>query len=359
MLPLSRICSGLFATALLAMATPASATPVPVNAPKITPYLLDDADFVVQINVEQLLASPLYTQNYQKQAEELLKMDAVQAILKDTGLDPLKDLKRVTVVTGRSCHPDVEKTGKMGMPMVILEGRFDKAKLQAKAEQLAKDAKTLKIHDVGDDKVYEVLNLPGGKKGFVALASADTLVASALKEQVVTALEKASGKKKTQLKHKAMQQLLEKTDPKAPVSLAIIGEMITDAAMSDLPGQGKRVHMRTMKDERVETVQGWLTVGDDITGKVTITAKDAATGKNIAENAEKGLGEAIKDSPKIVARDKTFEPYVEFLQTIKITHAEERITFEGRGSAKALELVIKGAIKELLSDSPIADPVIR
>src|SRR5262249_38311994 len=154
------------------------------------------ADFVVQINVEQLLASPLYKQNYQKQAEELLKMEAVQAVLKDTGLDPLKDLKRVTLVTGRSCPPDVEKTGKMGMPVVILEGHFDKAKLQAKAEQLAKDGKALKIHAVGDDKVYEVLNLPGNEKGFVALVGEDTLVASGLKEQVVTALEKAAGKKK-------------------------------------------------------------------------------------------------------------------------------------------------------------------
>jgi hypothetical protein len=340
MLTRSWIRSGLLATALLAMALPASAAPAPGPTPKITPYLLDDADFVVQINVEQLLASPLYKQNYQKQVEELLKMEAVQAVLKDTGLDPLKDLKRVTVVVGKSCHPDIEKTGMMGKPVVILEGRFDKAKLQAKAEQLAKDGKTLKIHAVGDDKVYEALNLPGNEKLFVAQAGEDTLVASALKEQVVTVLEKAAGKKKTQLKHKAMQQLLEKTDPKAQASVTIIGEMISGVGVSMMGGT-KTVSLRTMKEEGIEAFQGGLTVGDDLKGKVTLTTKDAATAKNMAEEMQKGVANATKEVQKKAAQEKDLVPLVEAMQTIKITPAGENITFEVQGSAKSLESLIK------------------
>src|SRR5262245_23171405 len=67
----------------------------PAPAAELDKYLLDDTDFVLSMNVKQVLSSPAFTKHYQKQVEELLKMEPVQRVLKDSGFDPLKDVDRL------------------------------------------------------------------------------------------------------------------------------------------------------------------------------------------------------------------------------------------------------------------------
>src|SRR5689334_14245666 len=89
----------------------ALAVVVPVRTSDFEKYLLDDTDAVLTINVKQLVGSTAYTKNLQKKIEDQLKALPAQMVLKDSGFDPLKDIERVTLVTGRSVHRTVEKNG--------------------------------------------------------------------------------------------------------------------------------------------------------------------------------------------------------------------------------------------------------
>src|SRR5262245_16671714 len=78
--------------------------PRPSRAADFEKYLLDDADAVLTVNVKEVAESPLFTKHFRKQAEALLQMDLVQKLLKDAGVDPLKDVERLTAVMGNSSH---------------------------------------------------------------------------------------------------------------------------------------------------------------------------------------------------------------------------------------------------------------
>src|SRR5919202_323461 len=99
----------LAALTLLGFTLAAPSAPVPrpggPSVPKLEKYLLDDTDFVLLVNVKQVLSSPMYKKNFEKLVEEFLKQPAAQAILQDAGFDPLKDVEWAAVYTGRSCHP--------------------------------------------------------------------------------------------------------------------------------------------------------------------------------------------------------------------------------------------------------------
>src|SRR5947209_6915436 len=71
---------------------------LPARAADLDKLLPDDCNFVLSIHVKQILASPLFTKEHQKQVDVLLKMEAVQAVLKDTGFNPLKDVDRLMVI---------------------------------------------------------------------------------------------------------------------------------------------------------------------------------------------------------------------------------------------------------------------
>jgi hypothetical protein len=99
-------------------------------------YLLDEAHLAATINVQKGLESAAYKRQFQPQVEGLLKTELVQAAIKDLGFDPLKDVDRITLVTGLSCYKDeprMENGQIVGLDsqarplIIIVQGRFDAA----------------------------------------------------------------------------------------------------------------------------------------------------------------------------------------------------------------------------------------
>jgi hypothetical protein len=88
--------TALLAVAVLAVALPVQAAPAPTDEPaKIDKYLPDEAGGVFVVNLKPIRESKAYAKGIEKSVNELLKMDEVQSILKEAGLDPLKDIERV------------------------------------------------------------------------------------------------------------------------------------------------------------------------------------------------------------------------------------------------------------------------
>src|SRR5262249_18569487 len=138
-----------------------------------------------------------------------------------------------------SCFPeDAGKGGRGGTgPVVVLQGRFDAAKIQAALEKMLKELKTsLKTHAHGDGKILEV-SLPG-EAVFGAVLDKGHLAVAMKKDHLEALLDKASGKKKTALKSKALAEMFAKIKADQSVAVAATGDMVTSMSVrSDSTGK--------------------------------------------------------------------------------------------------------------------------
>src|SRR5437879_5962078 len=149
----------LVAAALLVLSSAAQAAPAPDEpAVKIDKYLPDVTGGVFVVDVKQILASKAFTKDVKKQIEDVLKMEEVQNVLKDSGFDPLKDVDRIilAITSGKE-----EMTG----PFFVVEGRFDAAKFTAKAKELAEKFPNFKEVEIAKVKAYE---FGPGNPGYLA-----------------------------------------------------------------------------------------------------------------------------------------------------------------------------------------------
>jgi len=145
------------------------------------------------------------------QLRDAIKMnEEVSTLLKDLGLDPFKDIDRVLAAQPATSEQD--------KGLVIVRGRFDLAKIRARAEKEAKDNKdTFKIQKVkdgqgGEHTIYkfQVPNPQGGEVTLYAgLASKTVILAAPSKDYLIDALKvKPDATKLKKLKSKAFQDLL-------------------------------------------------------------------------------------------------------------------------------------------------------
>jgi hypothetical protein len=337
---LPRLRGGLLTIALLVVASAAQAAPAPdaPTAAKIDKFLPDETGGVFVIDVKQILASKAFTKELKKQIEDLLKMEQVQMIMKDTGFDPFKDIDRVVL----AITPGAEG---MSGPFLVVEGRFDAAKLTAKVDGLSKQFPIIKEVEIGKAKAYE-WSLPG-QPAYMALVDKGTFVFCASKQELTEAFEKAGGKKKTEFKSKTLAGLIAKMDPKLAVNVACAGEMATGGSVMSLPGGGVVRMVRTLADEGIDSVTGGIAVGEDIKGKVHFAARDADTAKKLAAEFEAGIADMHAHIAREAVRNKELAPIVEVVKTIKSSANEQTITVEGQGTATAVEALVRAFFLEV------------
>jgi hypothetical protein len=315
----------------LCLVVPASAVPVSKGGsgqlrPLSVKYLPDDADAVAVVNVRQVLAAPAFQKTFAKQVGELLRDVRVAAPLKDLGVDPMKDIDRICVAMGRSGI--YEKGAGVG-PYFLVQGRFDPRLLEAGAKKLAKAT-----FDHGSAKIYE-LSVPF----FAAALDKNHVVIAQRKEQVQAALDKATGKKKTVLKNKALAGMLAGLKPEDSLSVVATGETITGGGVSSRSENGKTVTTRTLHTLAESGINALTVVGnikDSVHVTVTITSKDVDKAKEIEKAVTDGIQQTI---PRV---QKVLPELARALKTVKIVRAERNVTMKGHGPAEAIQQFITG-----------------
>jgi hypothetical protein len=311
-------------------------TTIPGRAADIDPYLYlpEDTEFVVNVNVRQILDSALIKKNALEAAQEALRgNDQVQDILKELGFDPFKDLDRVLAASPGGAEED--------RGLIIAHGRFDVAKFQAKAEQVAKDdAEHLKIHKIlgGKHLLYEVTTPELDSPLFVVLAGKDTILASPGKDYVVEALKKVGKSDKPQLKNKQFQALLEKIDPRRQsLSVALVKSKGVKKALDGLPGDVKGMV------DKVQSLGGGVTITDEVKLELVVTAKDAKEAKDLKESANAGLTLVMGFLGAIAQSDA--KPELEFLleaaKSLRVTTKDSAVVIKGRISSDLIEDTLK------------------
>jgi hypothetical protein len=312
----------------LAVALPAVAAPVPgdASAPGVEKYLPDGADSVIVVNVRQLLDSELI-----KKAglDKALAGEDAQKSFKALGLDPLKDVERVVITS------DKEKADEA---LLIVQGKFDPAKLSAAIEATAKDKPDhVKIHKGEYGKIYEMSNLDEvmkllppaagalggnlkGRSAFATIPDKGHVVVAFSKESAETVLTKAAGKKTTKLSNKELPALLAKIDLKQSVAVAM-----------------------PAPDEKVKSITGGITVTSDVKTRFTVAASDADTAKQL----DTLIGEQLKMARDLVGlvtlQEKGLMPALDILDGVKHEAKDSSIGISSDIKGETLQKLAKAA----------------
>src|SRR5262249_38138844 len=153
--------------------------------------------------------------------------------------------------------------------LIIVRGKFDVAKFEKKAAQVAEDMKdVIKIHKVpdglgGNMKLYEV-KIPNQDQPMFVAITKTALLASPGKDYVLDAVEKTSGRKETKLKHKDLQAMLNRVDPKQSIWVAVLGSALEKSELA------KRDETKEIV-EKVQDVSGGITVDKNIKIELDVT----------------------------------------------------------------------------------------
>jgi hypothetical protein len=291
---------------------------LPLSAPAADwqKYLHDGTDGVITFNVRQFLDSPLIKKAGLDKA--LAKDDQAQAILKELGLDPLKDVERIIFGGG------AEEAS-----LVVVQGKFDATRFHAKAEAAAKEHKEiLEIHKVTGGPLYELRNLDGlipglppqaagqvkGKSVFVVVADGANVVIAFTKQTALEVLDKAAGRKTTQLKNKQAAALISKINGKQTLAVA-------------MPGQASGA-------EKLQSVTGGVTLTADLTLDVSIAMEDAAAATQLKDLIKEQLDRAQAFAAAIA-------PAKEALDALKIETKDKNVLMTGTIKGDTLERLVK------------------
>src|SRR4051812_31729320 len=107
--------------ACLALLAPAA------RAADLDPHLPPDTERYLNVDVKQIVASPVGKKLGKERLLELLPtLPAASALLKELDVDVLKDVDRIQLSAPKSNDGD--------KGLMILSGRFDEAKMKKKAE---------------------------------------------------------------------------------------------------------------------------------------------------------------------------------------------------------------------------------
>jgi hypothetical protein len=311
-------------------------------AAELDRYLIDDTDAVIGIDLRMLLKTPLVQKNYVQTAQKQLQANAeLQKNLKELGFDPLRDVDRILLVHGDSCHRSVNGKDEFA-PLVIVRGRFDTMKIHAKLAQIAQFVPTLlKINKTADGVLYE-LHL-GDKTFYAALPERTALVASMVKEHVTEALAKVRTKKRTKFKQLGVDYLIEQADHQHCIWVVAMGYMALTRETPLPTAKGKKVDDKQRKklaDSGIEEITGGIRVTDGIQAKVRVKVEDVDAAKQIAEVVQLVLP-MVTQAVDSKLDDKRLAPAGEFLRSLLIGAEDRYVMITGELSGKAVVQSLK------------------
>jgi len=320
MLTLRRFRMELIAGAVLALA-------LPIRAAEVDKYLPGDAEAVLVVNAKQLLDSPLVTKHFLEHIRGALKSnDEATKILESLGFDPLKDLTSATLA--------MSMLGSDAKGLIIMHGRFDKAKFETKAEDVAKEkGEVLKIHKEGNRKVYEVKVEGSEKPAFVGIVDQTTIVAGPEKQYISDAFAKAADTKRSAVK-KELQDLIEKADAKQSVWFAATANAFLKGELSGDEKAKKNL-------EKMHNLTGGITVDRGITARLVIAAKSPDNAKELSEDIKVGLDQAKGLLTLLAEQNKDIAPLVDTVAGLRVNTEGNNITLKTEVSEQVIEKSLK------------------
>jgi nucleotide-binding universal stress UspA family protein len=294
------------------------------RAADLDQFLPNATEGVVTLNVKQLLAAPLIKANLETVKALMLAVPDVQQTLTDIDFDPFNDVDRVVVAIDRDPNKSV----------ILVHGKFDTAKIAAKAEKTAKEqSDVLKVIKATGYTYYSV-KPPEGKGPlpsdtlYVGMVDETTMVSSGSPDAIIEAMDKKAGKKKAELKPE-LQTLLNKADRQQTISIVTLS--------APLAATGQAII------QKLNAVTGGITVGDDIKLAFDFNAKSDRDAAAVESELKEGLDQVKALVDLTVNQKKDLKPLADVVNTLKIVTQGKVITLSGLVSKEALNQLVNQA----------------
>lgn len=290
----------LFAAALLLVAAAA-----PVRAAEVDALLPAETESVLFVNVRQILDSDLIKKYALGQIKQALQGNDAQKMLKDLGLDPLKDVDRVTVGSWGKGPEDMEA-------VAIVRGKFDPEKLFAAAkEQASKNADKMAIVEEGKYKLVKITNENQPKPFYVAVADEKTIVGANDKKLTTSILAAAEkGASKPSLK-KELAALVLKQDEKASVFACGLmeGKVENVPGLNNIPGVNPEKFQKGL--EQLKTFAMTMRLTDEVGLEVVMGMKTADAADDFGGEISNLIGTAKGFLPLLTQNQPNLKPLVD------------------------------------------------
>jgi hypothetical protein len=339
---------------LLTVACLAGVWAAAAPAAEIDRCLPEDTQAFVTVNVKQLLHAPLVKKHAAKHLDQLCHEAAARAVLNGLGLNPLKDVDRITA----ACTGDEDKAF-----VVVCRGRFDTAKFHAYLRKAAReDGERVKLRKAGEWKCYEIV--APGKHGslllgsgvnssgaptfawkqsgslldmvgtaYVALADKNTLVLASSLDGLSAACARAAGAVEPS-RGAGLKKLLEGFDGKQTVCFAAHGSLLQARPAGEAAGEEQQE-----AGPQVESFSGGLTVGDGVRLRCALTAGDADGAREMMKALNDLRARAAGMAVVLAGNQKKYAFLKEVPKAFDATRKGATVVVEGRLSPELLDKV--------------------
>ena len=320
---LSRLSAGLLAAAAVA---------APGRAAEIDPILPAETESVVAVNLRQIIDANLVKKYVLGQLKQAMAGNDMAKQLSELGLDPLKDIDRVSVGSWGE--------GEDGNAVFVVRGRFDLEKMFAAAEAKAKtDGDKVKILTEGKYKLVQVTidNVP--KPAFFTFADDKTIVGSLDKKMAVAAADVAKAGGKPQLA-KELAALVLKQDEKA--SLFACAVVAKDRFKGLPPGVGGGIPgVDTAKlGEQLKSLRSYamtLRLTDDVSLELDAGMADTESANEFGGSLSQLIGTAKGFLPLVAGMQPNMKPLIDELNnTLKSSVKDKDVTLSLKLSGDAI-----------------------
>jgi tetratricopeptide (TPR) repeat protein len=292
-------------------------------ADHVETYLPDDAGFVLVVNVKQLLAAPAFAQSYRGRLERALKeQDRWQVLLAGLAFDPFQDLTHV-VLTGAFLDAK-------GAPAwrLLVHGRFDPERFLTLAEDRFKPQE---VPDGlgGHYRLYEFKAAAGGGASYLALVNGTTIVFSPSRDEVLDALAKGAGWKRTALQQEGVRAGLERVDAGRSAWLVLAGGALLNNGVTAEKSLG------------LLRLVGFLRLTEDASVELVATVKDEKSARKAAQDLEKDLPKLVEKASAAAGPRPELAPLLELAKALQVTAKDDRVFIEGRIAGTAIAELLK------------------
>jgi hypothetical protein len=292
---------------------------MPAFAGDTDKFFPSNTQAVINVNLKQLLDSPLVKKDLPKIQEQIKANAEAQKHLSALGFDPLKDLESVSI--GMAGVEDQDQV------VMVLRGKFDLAKIKAHAAEAAKAKKDqFKIHEVDNHTIYEATVVPQQPKPmFFAVLDANTIVGAMKQDDASAAFLINAGKKKNEA-NKDLQSLMSKANPKQSFSLMMLGGAL---------GNGVPF------GDKIEHINGGVTLGEEIKTEFLILTKDNDSATALAEMIQQGLEQAKGAVMFLSGQTKELAPLADIVDVLKVNATDKTVSIKGDVTKEAVEKLQK------------------
>jgi hypothetical protein len=312
-----------------------------VHAADIGKHVPADTQFLVSVNVRQILDSALGKKYLLPQLKAGLAKDAnVQNALSATNFDPLSDLNRIVIAV-----PAVKdlKDAKDVHVTAIVHGKFDLDRIHQAADNYAQqEPNRLKIEKHGGTPVYEAKDPNQDKPGFGAFLDKETLVFSNSKDAVVAALDqKSSGKQAT------LDKDLEALVSKIPAGQSFwMAGAISEDVRKQLVQAGAKNPQAGQYEDVLKSLTGltaMVKLTDGIAAKVRIHTNKGAAADKIKQTLVQGKGLVPILVGQLEQLAKLSSTITDAVEAIKITKDGNTVQIAVEFSAEDIDKAAKAA----------------